>query len=403
MGLRINNILEAKSSGKELSVPELDFFIQSLVREEVTSAQAGAFCAFTLWRGMTTAETIALTLAMANSGMRMHWDVSDDTMIIDKHSTGGVGDKVSIILAPLWASLGAKVPMVSAQGSGHTGGTLDKLESIAGFNTHFSPDTLQSLIANVGCFIVGSDERIAPADSILYALRNETATVSSVPLIVSSILSKKLAEGINHLVLDVKYGCGAHMKTRTEAHHLAVAIERVGSEVGLDMRVVLSDMNQPLGNAVGNALEVQEAIACMKGGGPKDLHDLVCELSGDQRASSILQSGVVYDKFVQMVEAQGGDISKPFTDHCKRRIEVKATHSGRIMSCDAYKIGYANLLLGGGRSSSLEKIHHGVGIQLLHKKNVDIQAGDSLAEVFVCDESSLDEALSCIQDAYTII
>jgi len=403
MGLRIDNILECKRNGNVLSTPQVNSFVEMLVANQISDAQAAAFCAFTTWHGMTPRETLDLTLAMANSGTRMKWEIAESTRIIDKHSTGGVGDKVSLILAPLWAILGAKVPMVSARGAGYTGGTLDKLESIYGVRTHFSTLELQQILSNVGCFIVGPNDTIAPADKILYRLRNETSTISSIPLIVSSILSKKLAEGITHLVLDVKYGCGTYMKTRTEAYHLAVAIEEVSVKLGLDTRVVLSDMNQPLGNAVGNALEVQEAIECMKGKGPDDLIDLVCKLSGESRAREILASGVVFEQFEKMVLAQGGDLTKPYADDTTKTMEVIANRSGVINSCDAYKIGYANLLLGGGRCSGTESIHHGVGIRLLQKKNAQIQAGDVLAQVFVSDEQDLDKALSLIHEAYTIV
>jgi pyrimidine-nucleoside phosphorylase len=403
MELRIDNILESKRSGGILSTEQLDSFIGMLVANKISDAQAAAFCAFTMWHGMTPRETLDLTVSMANSGSRMRWGNVEATRIIDKHSTGGVGDKVSLILAPLWAVLGAKVPMVSARGAGYTGGTLDKLESIYGVQTQLPTEKLQQILSEVGCFIVGPNNTIAPADKILYRLRNETSTISSIPLIVSSILSKKLAEGITHLVLDVKYGCGTYMKTRTEAYHLAVAIETVSIQLGLDTRVVLSDMNQPLGNAVGNALEVEEAIECMKGGGPKDLIDLVCKLSGEEAARETLASGVVFEKFEQMILAQGGDLSKPYTDDSTRTLEVVAKRSGLVHSCDAYKIGYANMLLGGGRCSGQESIHHGVGIRLLQKKNAHIQTGDVLAHVFVSDEQDLDAALSLIHDAYTIV
>ena len=215
MALRIDTLLDRKRMGKELTAQELTFLVDCLMDRRLSPVQTGAFCAFTMWRGMTQAETVALTLAMANSGQTIQWDVPVDSKIIDKHSTGGVGDKVSLILAPLWATLGYRVPMVSARGAGFTGGTLDKLESIYGMKTQLSVEQMQQNLDDVGCFIVGSNQSIAPADKILYGVRNETATVSSIPLIVSSILSKKLAEGINHLVLDVKYGLGTHMKTRT--------------------------------------------------------------------------------------------------------------------------------------------------------------------------------------------
>ena len=402
MGLRIDTLLDRKRMGAELTNEELRFFIDSLMNKRLTQAQVGAFCAFTTWRGMTQQEMVALTMAMAHSGQTIQWSVPPDSKIVDKHSTGGVGDKVSLILAPLWVTLGYKVPMVSAKGAGFTGGTLDKLESIYGMKTQLPVTDLQQNLCEVGCFIVGPNDSIAPADKLLYGIRSETATVSSIPLIVSSILSKKMAEGINHLVLDVKYGLGSHMKTRTEAYHLGIAIETVATEVGIDTRVVLSDMNQPLGYAVGNSLEVEEAIACLKGDGPDDLVDLVCELSGEPASKEILQSGAAFQTFERMVTAQGGDLSVPCSDQCQGTITVKAPRSGIISACDAYKIGYANLLLGGGRTKAEAVIHHGVGIRLHHKKDAVIKAGDVLAEVFVGSESEVEEAIDLIQSAYCI-
>lgn len=400
--MRIDQILENKRDGIELTEAQIQYFIRGICDGSISRPQAAAFCAFVFWRGMTPCETVYLTAAMAASGDRLQWSREEGQMIIDKHSTGGVGDKVSLILAPLWATLGAKVPMISGRGLAHTGGTLDKLESIPGFRTDLSEEQLKDIYDRVGCFINGQTGELAPADKILYALRNETSTISCIPLIVGSIISKKLAEGTNSLVLDVKYGSGAFMKNRTSAHQLGCALEKVGTGVGLKMRTVLSDMNQPLGKAVGNALEVEESMLCLQGKGPQDLHDIVCELAGDPRASEVLSSGAAYAKWEEMVAAQGGDLSVPLHGGGCSEMLIRADRSGVITQCDAYNIGYSTVVLGGGRSQADQPIHHGVGCMVEAKVGDSVQAGDVLVRVLHHDGLGLEEAERYIQTAYQI-
>ena len=278
--------------------------LTELLNGSVTRAQAAAWLAMVYLQGMTDEETVCLTRIMTDSGDRLSWPGIEGPFV-DKHSTGGVGDKVSLVLAPLWMALGCKVPMISGRGLGHTGGTLDKLESIPGFRTDLEPSELRRVLEDAGGFISGQTGDVAPADRILYALRNETATVPSIPLITASILSKKLAEGIDTLSLDVKWGTGAFMKTREDAEVLARSLVAVGNGSGVNTRARITDMNQPLGHAVGNAIEVAEAVACLKGEGPEDLASLTCELIGDPRARELLDSGSAYVQWCRMVTACG--------------------------------------------------------------------------------------------------
>ena len=374
----IGNILETKRDGGELSADQILSMVNGVVDGSVTRAQAAAFLAFVHQQGMSVEETVALTAAMADSGERMSWDGLAGPFV-DKHSTGGVGDKVSLVLAPLWAELGSMVPMISGRGLGHTGGTLDKMESIPGFRTDLDAGELRRCLKEAGCFISGQTSSLAPADRILYAMRNETSTVPSVPLITASILSKKLAEGIDELVLDVKWGRGAFMKTHEEASQLAQMLGRVGNGAGVLTRCVLTDMNQPLGRAVGNGLEVQEAIDCLKGEGPADLATLVCDLIGDPRARDVLESGAALPRFFRMVRAQGGDPDAPLQGGGCEEAVLVAPCSGTVTACDALGIGRAAFQLGAGRTRADAPVHHGVGI-LVHKKvGEPVDAGEPLA------------------------
>jgi pyrimidine-nucleoside phosphorylase len=398
--MSIDRILERKRDGKELQQSEIEYFITAVTNGVATRAQAAAFLAFVYHQGMSEQETVALTLTMADSGYRLHWS-EFDAVIADKHSTGGVGDKVSLILAPLWATLGSNVPMISGRGLGHTGGTLDKLEAIAGYQVTLPEERLKNILRDVGCFICGQTEALAPADRILYALRNETSTVPCIPLIVGSILSKKLAAGIDKLVMDVKFGSGAFMKTKEEAQILADALVRVGSGAGMQMRAVLSDMNQPLGRAIGNAIEVEEAIQCLQGQGPEDLTSLVCDLIGDPRASDVLRSGAAYEKWQEMVRAQGGLLSDPLKGiGCQQRV-LEASETGVVQRCDAYSLGYATVMLGGGRKRADEAIHHGVGIWLHAKVGETVEKGQPLATI-LHNNVNLKDAVALIEQAFVI-
>jgi len=396
----IDTILQAKRDGQALSADQIRRVVNGIVDGSITRAQAAAFLAFVFQQGMTVEETVALTEAMADSGDRLSWSGLDGPFV-DKHSTGGVGDKVSLVLAPLWAELGSMVPMISGRGLGHTGGTLDKMESIPGFRTDLDPDALRECLGTAGCFISGQTGTLAPADRILYALRNETSTVPSVPLITASILSKKLCEGIDELVLDVKWGSGAFMKSHEAAGALAEMLGRVGNGAGLLTRSVLTDMNQPLGRAVGNAIEVEEAVACLKGEGPSDLAALVCDLIGDARARGVLDSGAAYERFCRMVAAQGGDPGAPLEGGGCAEEVLTAEHEGIVTACDAFEIGRAAFLLGAGRSRADAPIHPGVGV-LLHKKiGEHVEIGAPIATLLYAAQG-LDEARAQVASAFVI-
>ena len=379
MKMDVREIIAKKRDGGRLSTSDIDSFVSAVVNGDASRAQAAAFLALSYVNGLDTEETAQLTLAMADSGERLSW--ISDLPLIDKHSTGGVGDKISLILAPLWVCLGYRVPMISGRGLGHTGGTLDKLESILGFETHRTRNQLKAQFKNVGCFICAQSEQLAPADRLFYSLRNETATVPSIPLIVASILSKKIAEGISSLVMDVKWGSGAFMKTRPEAVELAQVLELVGRQAGLDVHSHLTQMSEPLGRAVGNALEVEESIACLKGEGPQEVRELVCRLSGSEQAAQFLASGAAYEVFEKMVHAQGGDLNRELRGKGTEELCVLATQSGRLTVCDAYLVGMAVVHLGGGRIRAEDTVDHGVGVWVEAKVGQYIEKGEILFRI----------------------
>ncbi|MCB9777480.1 MAG: thymidine phosphorylase [Alphaproteobacteria bacterium] len=401
-GPGIELLLERKRDGGALTADELTWLVGGIVDESVTRAQAAAFLAFTFLRGMTDEETVAFTLAMRDSGDVLSWAV--DGTVVDKHSTGGVGDKVSLILAPLWAELGYYVPMISGRGLGHTGGTLDKLEAIEGFRTDLEIDELHRVLADVGCFMNGQTGELAPADRILYALRNETSTVPAIPLITASILSKKLAEGLDELSLDVKWGTGAFMKTREDAAALRDMLVAVGNGAGVRTRARLTDMNVPLGHAIGNALEVEEAMACLKGEGPEDLAQLTCELIGRDeaevaRARDLLDRGVAWERWERLVAAHHGDLSAPLRGGGCTRVVVEAPRDLTIGRCDAYELGRAAFVLGAGRRTAAAPVHPGVGLLVHAKPGDSVLRGQPLVTVVHADRG-LDEALALVQRAY---
>lgn len=398
----ISEWLLQRRDGIEQSAEQINGFVQGVISSEISSAQIGAWLAFVICKGMTDAETVHLTKAMVDSGIKLDWNDIEGPFV-DKHSTGGIGDKVSLVLAPLWVAMGKKVPMLSGRGLGITGGTLDKLESIQGFRTDLGIDELRATLADVGCFMNGQTPEIAPADRILYAVRNETQTVPSVALITASILSKKLVEGIESLVMDVKYGSGAFMKTRAEAQVLADSIVRVGNGAGVKTSAILSDMSQPLGLAVGNSLEVREAEACLQGNGPADLVELVAELSGDSSAAKeILNSGAAFSIWEDLVAAHGGDLSVALRGSQElEQVEFVAEQSGVVTRCDAEQIGLAAFVLGAGRERADAAVHHGVGLTIHAKVGDSIDAGQPLASVFHANKH-LDKALSYVAAAFEI-
>ncbi len=392
------HLIARKRDGGELSGDEIAFLVQGFVDGSVPEYQMSALAMAIFFQGMNDPETAALTDEMLQSGVQLQW--AGGPGVVDKHSTGGVGDKVSLILAPLLAACGLRVPMISGRGLGPTGGTLDKLESIPGFRTDLSIDEMQSVVDRVGCVITGASEQLAPADRKLYALRDVTGTVPSIPLITASIMSKKLAESLDALVLDVKCGSGAFMKTPKQARELAESLVRTGERMGVSTRALITDMNQPLGRMCGNAVEVQEAIDCLSGGGPDDLRTLTLALAGELliaagRSQSLdavretlcdrLDSGAAREKFEQMVAAQGGDLSavRPVASE----FAITADRAGFLTTIDTEALGQAIIDLGGGRRRAGEAIDHSVGIDCVARLGQEVQPGDQLVRVFASERS----------------
>lgn len=398
----IARFLQAKRDGQQHSADDIHAFVQQAVDGSITRAQAAAWLAFVNVRGMCDKETVALTQAMTESGSRLDWPGVQGPFV-DKHSTGGVGDKVSLVLAPVWAALGMRVPMISGRGLGITGGTLDKLESIPGYRTDLQADQLRDVLERVGCFINGQTGEIAPADGFFYALRDETSTVPSIPLITASILSKKLAEGLDRLVLDVKCGSGAFMKTRTDARKLADCLTRVGRGAGLEIHAHITDMSQPLGSAVGNAVEVQESIDCLKGGGPPAVVDLVAKLSGDPEGTRrVLADGSAYAVWCELVRAHGGDPDAPLLGSgCDVEV-VRAGTAARVKRCDALGIGRAAGLLGAGRCKAADRVDPGVGLLIHAHKGDVVEAGQPLATLLHRGGVGLGQAMSEVRSAIAL-
>lgn len=391
--LPVTEIIAAKRDGGRLEADEIGAMVEGFVAGRIPDYQIAAFLMAVAIRGMDDAETVALLDAVLASG-----DILDFTDLegikADKHSTGGVGDKISLILAPLAAVCGLRVPMISGRGLGHTGGTLDKLESICGFRTDLGEDRLRAILAKTGCFISGQTDRLVPADRIMYALRDVTATVPSKPLILASIVSKKIAEGSEALVFDVKTGNGAFMDTLDKARDLAAGLVRLCQAKNVRARALITDMNQPLGRAVGNALEVTECVSVLQGAGPQDIRELSLALTremmllagfergeADDRLTEALDSGAAYERFLAMVEAQGGDprLVENGLPKAARTVEVRVPASGYISGLDAGLVGRAALALGAGRRTKNDRIDPAAGIILRCKIGDMLQERDSFA------------------------
>ena len=398
--MSIDDILLSMRTGAVQQPEQIHAFIQGVVDQTVTRPQAAAWLAWAFQRGLTDDETVALTRAMTHTGDVLSW--GDGPPLIDKHSTGGVGDKVSLVLAPLWAELGLRVPMISGRGLGHTGGTLDKLEAIPGFRTNLEASELNTVLNDVGCFITGQTGRLAPADSVLYGLRNETCTVPSIPLVVGSILSKKLAEGTETLILDVKVGNGGFSSTLDAAENLATALVRVAKGAGLACTARLTSMERPLGRTVGNGLEVEESIACLKGEGPADLIEIVVALANHPNAADVLASGACYQRFERMVAAQGGRLDQPLQGGGCAESIVVADRSGIVQQVDAYGIGRAAFVLGAGRLSAGAPVDFGVGLRLAVAPGDEVTAGQPLFTLVHRDEHQLERARALATEAVLI-
>jgi pyrimidine-nucleoside phosphorylase len=409
--MHIPTLIARKREGEELSTSEIRKFIDAYTRNEVPDYQMSAFAMAVFFKGMTPLEVAALTRAMMDSGDCFSHRAGHPP-VVDKHSTGGIGDKVSLILAPLVACTGCWVPMVSGRGLGITGGTLDKLESIPGFKVGLTLEQAAAQLNEIGVVMMGQTDRFCPADKKLYSLRDVTGTVPSIALITASIMSKKLAETLDRLVLDVKYGSGAFMQTKADAEALAASMIAVGKEMGVEVHAVLNPMSEPLGRAVGNVLEVVESVDCLDGGGPADLREIVLDLSekiaGVPRAEleKLLDDGSARRRFDQLVAAQGGDPSDlpHLADIHKAPIirEVIASHGGVISKVDAGLVGQAALQLGAGRAKASDGVDFAVGFDQIVKCGETIHAGQAVCRIHARSAVDFDMAEAMIEKAVKI-
>lgn len=425
--MHVLDIIAKKRDGGELSREEIEFFIRRYTEGHIPDYQAAAWLMALFLEGMTDRETHNLTMAMAHSGDTL--DLADlerssesgrELLVVDKHSTGGVGDKVSLALAPLVAACGVPMAKMTGRGLGFTGGTVDKLESIPGYRTDLSVEAFKAQVEKIGVVLTGQTADLAPADRKLYALRDVTATVESIPLIVSSIMSKKLAAGADAIVLDVKVGSGAFMKTLEDADALAHGLVRLGTQAGRKVVALISDMDEPLGRAVGNALELREAIDTLHGEGPRDFREHVLTVAAEilrlsgrcedadkafTLALDALSSGAAWRKFRDMVQAQGGDViavDEPERLPAASLVEpIDAPRSGYLKSINAAEIGLSAVDLGGGREEKGQPIDHSVGVVVHHKVGDLVQKGTPLFTVHASGEGKLAEARDRVLAAHT--
>ena len=405
--MRTYDIIKKKRDGYELTEQEIRFFIDGYVKGDIPDYQASALCMAIFYKGMTVDETTALTLAIRDSGDVLNFSEIKGIRV-DKHSTGGVGDKTSLVVAPIVASLGVKVAKMSGRGLGHTGGTVDKLESIEGFKVDLDSKTFIDIVNSVGIAIVGQSATLAPADKKLYALRDVTATVDSMPLIASSIMGKKLAADDDCIVLDVKTGSGSFMKTVEESKQLASLMVNIGKKAGKKMLALITDMDIPLGYAIGNSLEVKEAIATLKGEGPRDFTEVCVALASNmlrlaghgnedeckQKVLGAIENGSALNTFIKMVKAQGGNeewIQTPeLFPSAKFSRKVKANKSGYIERVDTEGYGISALILGAGRNTKEDEIDYSAGIILSKKTGDYVKEGDTIATLYTSDVQKLD-------------
>jgi pyrimidine-nucleoside phosphorylase/thymidine phosphorylase len=418
--VRTVDLIRKKRDGEELTVQEIEYLIQNYTRGAIPNYQMAAFMMAVYYSDMTENEVTALTLAMLHTGATL--DFSDLPGVkISKHSTGGVGDKTSLIVAPIAAAAGAVVPKITGRGLGHTGGTLDKLEAIPGFRTTLSVEEFRNVLREHGLCFIGQTDQIAPADKKMYALRDATGSVESLPLIAASIMSKKLAEGFDGLVLDVKVGSGAFMKKHMDARKLAQLMVGIGRRMGKRVQAVLTDMDQPLGYAIGNALEIMEASQTLQNAGPADLTQLSIELAARmislanpaegmeaarEQANAALNSGAAFAKFQQVIAAQGGnpDVLSQFEllPNASSAREIFSPRAGFITRINAEDIGQAAAMLGAGRDTMEKHIDPAVGVILEHKVGERVGAGTRLCTLYVTDETHVEEAAQLVEDAFHI-
>ncbi|GAA0087088.1 pyrimidine-nucleoside phosphorylase [Clostridium sp. MB05] len=418
--MRAFDIIAKKRDNKELSKEEIEFFIEGYTKGDVTDYQASALLMAIYINGFSKEETVNLTMAMIKSG-----DVVDLSEIngikVDKHSTGGVGDKTSLILVPMVAAAGAKVAKLSGRGLGHTGGTLDKLEAVPGFDINVSKENFINFVNKSGLVIAGQTQNIVPADKKLYALRDVTATIDSISLIAASIMSKKIASGSDAILLDVKYGDGAFMKTKEDAEKLAEAMVSIGKGLNRNTSAAITLNGEPLGHAIGNALEIQEVIEVLSDKGPEDLRELCLRLGaqmlklsnveedvnkGREVLEEVLRNGQALEKLKELVINQGGDVkvieNKDLFTISEVVHEVKAQEEGYVYELNAEKVGIASLLAGAGRETKDDSIDYGAGIILAKKMGSYVNKGDLLATIYTSDKNRIEKSEEMLLSAYTI-
>ena len=410
-------LIRRKRDGERLAADEIAELVLAYARGDVPDYQLAAFCMAVYFRGLNGAETFALTDAMIRSGETIELGREIGRKVVDKHSTGGVGDKTSLAVGPIVAACGVPFGKMSGRGLGHTGGTLDKLESIPGFRVELTTEEFLNQVRDVGLAIIGQSANLVPADKLLYGLRDVTATVDNVSLIAASIMSKKIAAGADAIVLDVKVGDGAFMKTLEDARELAQMMLELGRHAGREVACVLTDMDQPLGQAVGNALEIRETLATLRGEGPPDFTELVLsacarllafsdleldEGAGRERAAGAVQDGSALAMYERWIAAQGGDPAEDALPAAPVVREVAAETSGFVRAIGAVAVGMAALRLGAGRRTKEEEIDHAVGVRCLKKRGDSVAAGEVLAEIHARDEAAAEQACAEVLAAYDV-
>ncbi len=415
--IRPAELIQRKRDGAELSSDEIAELVLGYVRGEVPDYQMAAFCMAVFFRGLSSRETFALTDAMIRSGETLELAAALGRKVVDKHSTGGVGDKTSLAVAPIVAACGVPFGKMSGRGLGHTGGTLDKLEAIPGFRVELTSDEFVAQVREVGLAIIGQTAELVPADRMLYGLRDVTATVDQLSLIAASIMSKKLAAGAQAIVLDVKVGDGAFMKTLDDARRLAEVMLSLGEQAGREVVCLLTDMDQPLGAAVGNALEVREALATVRGRGPADFAELVLEScarllalsdlgigvdQGRARAEAAIADGSAEAMWNRWIRAQGGTPDEAALETAPVIRPLLAPRAGTVVRLGAIQVGIAALHLGAGRQAKDDAIDHAVGVVCLRKRGDEVEEGEVLAEVHARDETAASEAVAAVAAAYEL-
>ena len=410
------SIIKQKQNGIEHSPDEIKFLIQSFINKKIPDYQMSAWLMAIYFKGMTEKETILYTKEIINSGKNLDFNHLDSNKIVDKHSTGGVGDKVSFVLGPILAACGYYVPMIAGRGLGHTGGTIDKLESIPGYKTNLKLDTFKSIVEQVGISIMAQTEEICPADKLIYSLRDVTGTIESIPLICGSILSKKIAEGIKFLILDVKYGNGAFMESIQKAKQLGTMLKKIGENFNIKVYPLYTSMNEPLGNACGLWCEIQESINTLKGNGPKDLTEVVKYLAiqtlnktnnsnSKNMIDQVIKNGTALNILYNMIEKHSGDIStleNKKINKPKFKKNILSKHNGIINSINTKDVGISLIEIGAGRKISTDKLDNSAGIIFKKKCNSKVKIGDHIATIFCSNKEKLEKGSTIFENSISI-